>query len=81
MASSIILSLVFAAVAASTTWQSGKRAWGYLKMGREFMQATSTQETGRSLLFAGSLWGIGAIVFLALTAILIGLAIYYATLL
>jgi hypothetical protein len=81
MASSIVLSLIFAALAASTTWQSGKRAWGYIKMGREFMQAASTQETGRSLLFAGSLWGLGAFVFLVLAVILVGLAIYYGTLL
>jgi hypothetical protein len=81
MTSQIVLSLVFAALAGSIAWQAGKRAKLYLKMGNDFMQATSTQATGKSLLFAGSLWGIGAFVFVALGLGLIGVAVYYVSLL
>jgi hypothetical protein len=79
--STVILSLLFAGLSASMAWQAGKRGWGYLRMGRDFMQANSTQDTGRSLLLAGGLWVFGAFVSVTVSVILIGLAVYYGTLL
>jgi hypothetical protein len=77
--SSVILALIFAGLSASMAWQSGKRGWGYLKMGRDFMETNSTQDTGRTLLFAGSLWVFGAFISLSVTVILLMVAVYYGT--
>lgn len=77
----IALSLIFAGLAASSAWQTGKRGWAYLKMGRDFMQVSSTEATGRSLLLAGILWSIGTLVLAGITVILLGFAVFYATLL
>ena len=77
----IILSLIFAGLAASMAWQSGKRGLGYLKTGREFMEVASTQATGRNFLLAGALWTGGAIIMIIVAVALLGLAVYYVTML
>lgn len=73
----IILSLAFAALAASMAWNAGKRGLGYIKTGCEFMGVASTQATGRNIFLAGVLWAGGALVMGLVTLILIGLAGYY----
>lgn len=78
--SGLILSLVFAFLAASIAWQCGKRAWTYLKIARDFLQGTSAEETvlksGRTFLIAGIAWGLGTLVSFILTGILLMMGVF-----
>jgi hypothetical protein len=75
------LSLIFAGFAASMAWHSGKRGLSYLKTGRDFVQFDSTKASGQSFLLAGTLWTVGAIVMGIITLSLLGLAVYYLSIL